>query len=173
MSSYLYDRVKDELCPDNIWQLSDVLERLLNRQINRLPKIETNDEETRYPDDPASMRAFLDTFFTRHYFQVQDSLLEYMTSEEFIFLLKIGKLNILDIGSGPAVASLAITEILACVLKNLTGTKKIRINYFLNDPVNICLGVGKELLNDYFLSIRQDNQKLLNNVALSIKEVFP
>jgi hypothetical protein len=119
------------------------------------------------------MRAFLDTFFTRHYFQVQDSLLEYMTSEEFIFLLKIGKLNILDIGSGPAVASLAITEILACVLKNLTGTKKIRINYFLNDPVNICLGVGKELLNDYFLSIRQDNQKLLNNVALSIKEVFP
>jgi ribosomal protein RSM22 (predicted rRNA methylase) len=152
--------------------LSGILKSILNRQINRLPKRKTSDEKTRYPDDPASMRAFLDTFFTRHYFQVQDSLLEYITSEEFIGLLEIGKLNILDIGSGPVVASLAITEILVCVLKNLTDTKKIKINYFLNDPVNICLGVGKEMLNDYFLSIRQENQNLSNNIVISIKEGF-
>lgn len=173
MNSYLYVRVKDELCPDSNWELSSVVEKILKLQMNRLPKREASDEETRYPDNQASMRAFLDKFFARHYFQIQNSMIEYMTSEEFIDLLQFGELNILDIGSGPAVSSLAITDILACVLKNLRDTRKIGINYFLNDTVNICLGVGKELLNAYFLLLRQDNTELFNNITLSLKEGFP
>lgn len=173
MNIDLYNEVKAELCPDGNWKMNGTLERILNRQINHFPKRETSDEETRYPEDQTSMRAFLDKFFFRHYFQVQNSLLEYMASEEFIDLIKIGRLNILDIGSGPAVASMAITDILVCVLKNLNVQKIIRISYFLNDPVNICLGAGKDFLNSYFLSIKKSEQKLCNNIVLTIEKDFP
>ena len=84
------------------------------------------------------MRAFLNKFFARHYFQVQDSLVDYMTSEDFHALLDTQELRILDIGSGPAVASLAISDMVACILDNLRQTnqqvkgRKVRISYVLN-----------------------------------------
>ncbi len=169
----LYNSVRDELCHNGVWKISDDLERILNRQINRFPKRETNDEETRYPEDKASMGAFLDKFFPRHYFQVQNSIIEYMTSDEFVDLIKTGTLNILDIGSGPAVASLAITDILVGVLKTLELNKMVSINYILNDPINICLGVGKDLLNSYFLTLKKGKTGICNNIILAIAQKFP
>ncbi len=169
----LYNSVRDELCHNGVWKISDDLERILNRQINRFPKRETNDEETRYPEDKASMGAFLDKFFPRHYFQVQNSIIEYMTSDEFVDLIKTGTVNILDIGSGPAVASLAITDILVGVLKTLELNKMVSINYILNDPINICLGVGKDLLNSYFLTLKKGKTGICNNIILAIAQKFP
>jgi len=174
----LLERVSDELCPDGNWRLSDVMEKLLRLQINNLPKRTVSKEETKYPTQPASMRAFLDAFFARHYFQVQDGLLEYMTSEEFLNLLDKRELNVLDIGCGPAVASLAITDMLTCILKHLEGmslqayTKEIRIRYILNDTEGLCLGVGQQLLENYFRLSRQHG-RLHQNGMFAIEKAFP
>ena len=138
--------------------------------MNSLPQGTVSEEETMYPTQPASMRAFLDTFFARHYFQVQDSLLECMTSDEF--------LNLLDIGSGPAVASLAITDMLACMLRHLEGislqayAKEIRMRYVLNDTVGICLGVGRQMLENYFRLNRQHGQSHQDGM-FAIEKGFP
>ncbi len=64
----LKDVVLKSLCPDGIWRLSGVIESLLQRQLNRLPKKRVSEEESRYPTTPAGMREFLDGFFARHYF---------------------------------------------------------------------------------------------------------
>ena len=170
LSCELRKRVSDELCPDGSWRLSNVMEKLLRLQMNSLSQGTVSEEETMYPTQPASMRAFLDTFFARHYFQVQDSLLECMTSDEF--------LNLLDIGSGPAVASLAITDMLACMLRHLEGislqayAKEMRIRYVLNDTAGICLGVGQQMLENYFRLNRQHGQ-LHQDGMFAIEKGFP
>lgn len=179
MERMLQNNVKSELCPDGIWQLTDISESVLKRQISRLPKGEVSDTDTRYPTTPASMRAFLEVFFTRHYFQVQNSLLDYITSDDFLDVLVTGQLQILDIGCGPAVASLAITNMVLCLLKNLKETggwqlsREIKINYLLNDPDGFCLGTAQNMLSDYF----QLNQKNMGGVVcshvISIQKAFP
>jgi ribosomal protein RSM22 (predicted rRNA methylase) len=178
LSCELRKRVSDELCPDGSWRLSNVMEKLLRLQMNSLSQGTVSEEETMYPTQPASMRAFLDTFFARHYFQVQDSLLEYMTSEEFLNLLDNRELNVLDIGSGPAVASLAITDMLACMLRHLEGislqayAKEIGMRYVLNDTAGICLGVGWQMLENYFRLNRQHGQ-LHQDGMFAIEKGFP
>jgi len=42
-----------------------------------------------------------------------------MTSQDFLETIEDRHLRILDIGSGPAVTSLAITDMLTCVLRHL------------------------------------------------------
>jgi len=178
LTDELLKRVSDELCPDGNWRLSDVMEKLLRLQMNSLPQRTVSEEETRYPTRPASMRAFLDTFFARHYFQVQDGLLAYMTSEEFLNLLDKRELNVLDIGCGPAVASLAITDMLTCILRHLKSislqayTKEIKIRYILNDTEGLCLGVGRQLLENYFRLSRQHG-RLHQNGMFAIEKGFP
>ncbi len=179
MIANLYDQVTDELCPDGIWQLGKTIETLLTRHINRLPRTKVSEEETRYPTTPAGMRAFLGTFFARHYFQVQNSLLDYLLSTCFLDFLRAGELNILDIGSGPAVASLAITDMLACILRHLrkeaglSNVNKIKINYVLNDITGICLGLGQELLTSFFRMSSQCSPELLHNGTLALQKYFP
>lgn len=172
MTDCTYDCIRENLCPNNVWVLSEVMEKILRYQINHLPKGEVDEGKIRYPVDRKSMRAFLDTFFARHYFQVQNSIFEYITSEEFSWIIDKGKLNILDIGSGPAVASLAITDILTYVLKNMNCVRNVGVNYFLNDPVRLCLGAGEELLESYFLARNKDN-KCINNIVLHLENFFP
>jgi len=179
MNNELYEKVFEELCPNGNWQLDDTVEKLLRLQINRPPRKAVSDEEIRYPTSPAGMRAFLDTFFARHYFQVQNSLLEYLTSEDFLELLNTQNLNILDVGAGPAVASLAITDMVACIIRQLNGinwrlnSKIIRIRYVLNDTANICLGTGQELIRNYFRLNRQENCGLFHVGTLSLEKEFP
>lgn len=172
------DFIQNELCPNGEWKLSDYIKATLKRQISRLPKAVVSEEETRYPTTVAGMRAFLDVFFTRHYFQVQASLLEYMISDEFMDSLATNKLQILDVGCGPAVASLAITDMLGYILEHfryavsLPRSRFLNITYVLNDTSGICLGTGQRMLTDYF-RIRRAYNKSIKPRAFCIKAPFP
>jgi len=178
MDNRLRDFIQNELCPNGEWKLSDYMRAALERQISRLPKAIVSEAETRYPTTLAGMRAFLDVFFTRHYFQVQDSLLDYMVSGEFMDSLALGKLQILDVGCGPAVASLAITDMLGYILAYLRYTgglprsRFLNITYVLNDTSGICLGTGQRMLTDYFSICRAYNKSIRPQV-FCIKAPFP
>jgi len=178
MDNRLRDFIQNELCPNGEWKLSDYMRAALERQISRLPKAIVSEAETRYPTTLAGMRAFLDVFFTRHYFQVQDSLLDYMVSGEFMDSLALGKLQILDVGCGPAVASLAITDMLGYILAYLRYTgglprsRFLNITYVLNDTSGICLGTGQRMLTDYFSICRVYNKSIRPQV-FCIKAPFP
>lgn len=152
---------------------------MLTHQVLRLPDSEVSEIGTRYPQSPAEMRAFLVKFFIRHYFQAQHSLFNYMTSNEFLNLLASGKLRILDIGCGPAVASLAITEMLVCILKYLRDAgewqsgRVLKVTYALNDTSNICLATGQEMLNNYFRFGYRYNLFPIHSRIFTVESAFP
>lgn len=179
MRNELHKQVEGQLCPEGNWKLSDTMNRILKRCVNCLPQGCPSEEETRYPTLPIGMRAFLDTFFARHFFQIQDSLIEYMTSDGFLGKLREGQLNILDIGCGPAVGSLAVTDLVMCIMKNLRtwnhgGMKsKVKVTYVLNDTSDICLGTGRVLLRNYLNlnRVRLENRVIGN--LISIGAPFP
>jgi len=156
MKNNLENSLLKELCDDGIWRISNVMKSVLQYQISRMDKREVNEDETRYPKSQAGMRSFLKKFFTRHYLQAQSSLVHYMSSNDFINILKSGSLTILDIGSGPAVTSLAITDMLTYIIEHLQNIGKwskgrlVKINYILNDTSEICLGTGQYMIKDYF-----------------------
>ena len=179
MSLTLHRNVESDLCPDGIWQLTNVMKSLLKVQISQLPKAAVSESETRYPTTPAGMRAFLDVFFTRHYFQTQRSLFDYMTSNEFLSILTSGKLQILDVGCGPAVASLAITDMLVCILEHLKDIgewpkgKTVKMTYVLNDTSGICLGTGQRMLSDYFRVSGGYRRGVIHSRTISTQKAFP
>jgi ribosomal protein RSM22 (predicted rRNA methylase) len=179
MNKTLKSHILKELCPDGIWQLTNVMKSVLRYQISRLPKNKVSEDETRYPNSPAGMRAFLVKFFTRHYLQTQNSLIAYMTSDDFLDIIRSGHLQILDIGSGPAVTSLAVTDTLVYILdylKNIgewSNIKKVRINYVLNDTSNICLGTGQSMLTSYFQTRRKNYRGVTHSRTVSISKSFP
>jgi SAM-dependent methyltransferase len=179
MNGTLQNLIREELCQNGMWQLSDVMKSALIHQICRLPKNEVSEIETRYPQSPAEMRAFLVKFFTRHYFQTQNSLIDYMTSQDFLDIVRFGHLRILDVGSGPAVASLAITDMLAFILEYLKyieewpKDKTVKMTYVLNDTSGICLGTGQCMLTDYFRISKRYNKHLIHSQTISIQKAFP
>jgi hypothetical protein len=155
------------------------MKSILKYQISRLPKNKVSEDETRYPNSPAGMRAFLVKFFYRHYLQTQNSLVTYMISNEFLDIIRSGHLQILDIGSGPAVTSLAITDMLVYILEYLrdkeehSDGKKVRINYVLNDTSDICLGTGQSMLTSYFQTRRKNYRGVIHSQTVSISKCFP
>ena len=179
MSEKLKNLVYKCLCPDGVWQLSDTVRSVLRYQISRLPRSNVSEADTRYPTTPASMRAFLNVFFARHFFQSQDSLVDYVTSQDFFNIVGSGRLRILDIGSGPAVASLAFTDVLACLIENLEYTgewpkgKTVNITYVLNDTSSICLGTGQDMLRNYFRMRTGHITRIINHHIISIRKAFP
>lgn len=177
MNRTLQNFVLKELCPDGIWQLTDIIKSLLRYQISHLPKSKVSEDETRYPQSPAGMRAFLVKFFTRHYLQTQNSLVDYMTSQDFFDIIRSGHLRILDIGSGPGVSSLAITDMLAYIMEHLreewSESKIIKVDYVLNDTSGICLGTGQHMLTDYFRISRRYNKGIIHGRTISIQKAFP
>jgi len=179
MSEKLQNFLLKDLCPDGVWQLSDVMKSLLRYQLSSLPKGEVSEDETRYPQSPVEMRAFLTKFFARHYFQIQNSLFNYMTSQDFFYVFRTGQLRILDVGSGPAVASLAITNMLVCILEYLKDVgewpkgKMVKVEYVLNDTSGICLGTGQRMLNDYFHITRRNNTRSIHSRTTIIQKAFP
>jgi len=179
MSETLKILVHKRLCPDGIWQLSDAVRSVLRYQMSRLPRSNVSEADTRYPTTPASMRAFLNVFFARHFFQSQNSLVDYMTSQDFLNIVGSGHLRILDIGSGPAVASLAVTDMLACLVEHLENAgewpkgKSLNITYVLNDTSGICLGTGQDILHNYFRMKTGHNKNIVNNHIISIHKAFP
>jgi len=179
MNRTLQNLIREEFCPNGIWQLSNTMKSVLKREISRLPKGEVSESETRYPESPSAMRAFLIKFFTRHYFQTQHSLFDYMTSNEFLSLLASGKLLILDVGCGPAVASLAITDMLACILEYLENMGEcskgtiLKLTYVLNDISGICLGTGQRMLTNYYLIGRRYGSGIIHSRTISTQKAFP
>ena len=169
------DRIKSELCPDGIWRLSDRMKNILKRQINRLPKGNATEEETMYPGTASGMRAFLEVFFSRHYFQVQNSLLDYVDSEDFEGVLNDGEIRILDIGCGPAVGVLAVTNMITCILENRNNLRQypIRFFYVLNDTSEICLAIGQRMLNEYFDLYRAEGIGIGEHRILTNERDFP
>ncbi len=165
-------------CPEDQWHLSTMMEGVLNRQIHRLPKNHVSDQEARYPTTTTGMRTFLQKFFARHYLQIQDSLFDFITSKEGINILRGGKLQILDVGSGPAVASLAITDMLCSVFdklychSNFLCRGKTDITYILNDPQDICVGTGKQMLAEY-ISGNKSGCRYIKERILTIAKPFP
>jgi ribosomal protein RSM22 (predicted rRNA methylase) len=93
--------------------------------------------------------------------------------------LAIGKLRILDVGCGPAVASLAITDMLGYILEYLRYTgglpksRFLNITYVLNDTSGICLGTGQRMLTDYFRICRAYNKRTMRLRTICKQEPFP
>ncbi len=112
-------------------------------------------------------------------FQIQDSLVDYLTSDEFLKILLSGNIQILDIGCGPAVASLAITDIIRHVTNyfaendqsDFLGT--IQISYVLNDTSGICLGLAQQMLREYFADQAPNNCRLNLGHLFAIPKGFP
>ena len=179
MNKKLKKLVLKELCPDGTWHLTDVMKSTLKLQLSRLPRGEVTEDERRYPKTPVGMRAFLVRFFTRHILQTQNSLLNYMISEDFIEIIRHGNLRILDIGSGPAVASLAISDMLKYILRNIreeenwSMDKRLDMDYVLNDTSSICLGTGQRMLADYFRIIGRQAGAMVRGRTISIQRAFP
>ena len=139
------------LYPDGIYELSGLIQSALDQEITCLPEREVSEQGTRYPTDGASMRAFLEVFFTRHLFQVQNSLMGYVASPDFNRAISSGSFRILDIGSGPAVASLALIDVIHRMSSGaVPGTQQQgdspRITHALNDTSAICLETGRHMV---------------------------
>ena len=167
MDRMLKNFIQREMCPDGIWRLTNVTKSVLRRQILQFPQREVSENEMRYPTTPSGMRAFLETFFTRHFFQLQNSLFDFMTSEIFLDTALSGQLRILDVGSGPAVASLAITDLLTYILDYLVYIGRypkhgiFNVTYVLNDTESICLWTGRGICY-------QTNLKFKNRIVVGL-----
>lgn len=141
-----------ESCENDMYHLSSLVKSALDQELARLPRGDVSEQDTRYPTDAKSMRAFLEVFFTRHLFQLQNSLMDYAASADFSRTMQSGRLRILDIGSGPAVASHALTDVVDrmtdCTDSGVSQQRRrLRITHVLNDTAGICLTTGKRMLS--------------------------
>jgi hypothetical protein len=179
MNEVLQKLVKKELCPNDVWRLSYAVKSILRHQISKLPRGQVSKMDRRYPTDPVSMRAFLEAFFARHYLQVQNSLIQYMISDSFLNIVRGGSLRLLDIGSGPAVASLAVTDMLGCIVEYLKGLGEfpkggaVNVTYVINDTSWMCLGTGQSMLENYFLIGRRPGARIIHKHTIRIQRPFP
>ncbi len=167
-----------KLYPDGVYKLSALVKSALDEELARLPKREVSEHDTRYPSDPASMRAFLETFFTRHLFQLQNSFIDCAASADFNRIIQTGPLRILDIGSGPAVASQALIDVIHRMSSGTNpGTSRgptvLRISHVLNDTSAICLEAGRHML----IACSQDRSQLRSVVSrpqiFTLSTAFP
>jgi len=175
MTESYESQIRYSLCPAGVWHLSDIMKNVLRRQITRLPNGEVSEEEAMYPNTASGMRTFLEVFFSRHYFQVQNSLLDYVDSDDFGEILEEGEVRILDIGCGPALGVLAVTDMLMCLLENQNrpGQHAIRFVYVLNDTSKICLAVGQRMLDEYLALCNARNAGIGEHKILTLSNDFP
>lgn len=144
--------IQERVAPDGVWALRDTAQRLLADALKRLPKKDVSEDERRYPTSPEGLRAFVEALFARHYFQVQDSLIQYFASPAFESVAHRGFMHVADIGSGPAVASLAVVGLASTALEAMVTTGLIRgkgsitVHCVINDTSEVCLNEGLALL---------------------------
>jgi len=140
--------IREEIVPDAIWILDDELEKILKRQIRLLPSPSNSSKyEYKYLEDKASLRGFLDRLFARHFFQVQNAILQQDTFERFVSAAQRRNITVADIGCGPAVASMAILNLVSNVCCKVN--KNIHVNIILNDISAEALVVGRKMLETY------------------------
>lgn len=170
---------REDLCADGIWRLSASARSVLDRQIASLPQTAVSDDETRYPIDPKSMRAFLQVFFTRHLLQIHNSIIGYLGSVDLQEAVRSHPLRVLDIGSGPAVASLAIMDLLRHTLCAAESPgiplcpPVFRMVHVLNDTSPICLTTGTRMLADYFQYGRERGSLVSDSRVFTLRTGFP
>ena len=104
-------------------------------------------QEYRYPEDKPSLSGFLDKFFARHFFQVQNAILQPDCFERILTAIKNGNVTIADIGCGPAVASLALVNLFSYISHCMH--RPVNVNIVLNDTVPEMLATGCKMLNIY------------------------
>jgi hypothetical protein len=163
---------------DHTYELAGLAKHVLDQELGRWPREEVSEHNTRYPTDTKSMRAFLEVFFTRHFFQLQNSLLDYVTSPDFTETIQSGYLRILDIGSGPAVASQAIIDMLTRMTCGETSPISpnrgpLRMTHVLNDTSSICLVTGKRMLAVYPLSREHSGSTMRHPHVFTLSTAFP
>jgi len=167
-----------ELCPNQIYELSDSVRSALNGEMARLPTGDVSEHETRYPTDTASMRAFLEVFFARHLFQVQNSLTDYAVSADFHHAIRSGPVCILDIGSGPAVASQALIDIINRMIGGAgSGAAQYpglhHLSHVLNDTSGVCLVTGQHMLTACLESSDQSTSPPCRPQVFTLSTAFP
>jgi len=142
------EETRESFTNDNVWELDVEIEGILKRQIMSLPSSSSlSTQEYRYPEDKPSLRGFLDKFFARHFFQVQNAILQPDCFERILTAIKNGNITIVDIGCGPAVASLALVNLFSYISYNMH--RPVNVNIVLNDTVPEMLSAGRKMLNIY------------------------
>ncbi|MBL7107534.1 MAG: hypothetical protein ISS77_08020 [Phycisphaerae bacterium] len=142
------EEIRQNFTNDGVWELDVEIEQILKRQIMSLPSSDNlSKQECRYPEDKLSLRGFLDKFFARHFFQVQNAILQPSCFERILTAIKNGNVTIADIGCGPAVASLALVNLLSYISHNMH--RPVTVNIVLNDTVPEMLAAGYKMLNIY------------------------
>ena len=170
MDRGLLAEIRATLAPRQTWALRQKVRAILETQIAALPKDrDLNEAERRYPVTPSGMGAFLNAFFARHFFQVQDSILQPDVFDRFYRQANKGTLNIADIGSGPAVASLAVLDVLD-TMQTTFQLPRVKINIVLNDTSAICLQTGQEMLRSL---LKQAPNCWLAHNAIAVDTPFP
>ena len=143
---------------NQVLEFTPLVENIWDEELKGLPAGEAYRMQKRYPTTPEGMGTFLRTLYPRHYLQVQESVSQAVQQPWIEKAAKQGEINIVDIGSGPAVASLAITDLVTQKLKTLSIGKPVQFNYLLNDTSSICLETGTRMLDRYFLHRRAGNR---------------
>lgn len=133
------------------WELTSTIGNLLKHAISSLPKHNNvSTSETRYPESQEGMRAFYEKFFARHFFQIQDSLLETDSLVNLICAIRGKRLNIADIGCGPAIGTLAVLDLVQQLQAKYSVLPKtqtpLTLSVVLNDTSPICLEFGKTMI---------------------------
>ena len=178
MSDVIPEHLWADLYPDGVCQPSNLIKFVLDQQMIGLPRNKVSDQETRYPVDEPSMYAFLSTFFTRHLFQAQRSLVDYVATPDFQKATRFGPLRMLDIGAGPAVASLAMLDVVHRVASRenpqvSTHARRAGIVHVLNDTSPICLATGKRMLAACGQSWTDAGLGVLANRVFTLPTAFP
>ena len=111
----------------------------------------------------------MDDLFARHLIQVQNSLLQEGLLAKLMEALKWGRVAILDTGSGPAVASLAVLDLLGVMLR-ICQMPPVSVEIALNDVSAVCLEAGERLVQAY---LRRPGAPFRSVTVRSLGRGFP
>lgn len=144
-----HQKLMEILAPDGTWGLREEIKDVMTQALGRLPASkDVSGMARRYPETPKDMSAFLGALFARHFFQAQDSLLQEAVLSRLLKSTESRHLVIADIGSGPAVASLATLDVLSA-MNALGMLPPVSVTTVLNDTSAICLKTGRQMIDDY------------------------
>lgn len=157
------EETREHFAKDDIWELSPEIAEILKQQIDSLPSSNKLTEmEYRYPKDKAGVRGFLDKFFARHFFQVQNAILQEDTYERLLNAISRGKVHIADIGCGPALATMATLDIISYISEK--QRKYMDVDAVLNDTETEILTIGQKMLDRYVKQL--GNVRVTKNIRL-------
>ena len=170
MYESLLKEVTEQLAPDELWTLRPDIEEVLKSEMASLPHVkDISILERRYPTTSAALRAFLNAFFARHFFQIQDTILQPDVFERFLSAIRKGTFRIADIGSGPAVASLALLDLISVINQSMK-LPLVRVSIVLNDPATVSLRVGLNMLRSF---VRRSASCAALTNTISVDTSFP